>query len=107
MEIFFNTKKLAKLCNNKKEVCKKLGNKNAKFLLQRLSQLSAVDRLGDFKFDRPHALKGNLKNQFAITVFQGVRLTFLAIEPNTDSNGNIIWNAVTKININYIGDYHE
>jgi len=107
MEIFFNTKKLTKLCNKKGEANRKFGDKNAKFLFERLGQLKAVDQLGDFQFDSPHPLQGDKKAQFAITVFQGVRLTFFAIEPTKDEKNNIIWCEVNKIKINYIGDYHE
>ncbi len=107
MKIFFSTRKLEKLCNTKKEANKKFGDKNAKFLFKRLQQLKAVNQLGDFKFDKPHALKGSKKDQFAVTVFQGVRLTFFAIEPVKDESNNTIWKKVKKININFIGDYHE
>ncbi len=101
------SKRLEKLCNKKKEANKKFGDKNAKFLFKRLQQLNAVNQLGDFKFGKPHVLTGNKKDQFAITVFQGVRLTFFAIEPDRNESNNIIWKRVKKININYIGDYHE
>lgn len=107
MKISFNTKKLEELCNNSKKANKALGAKNAKFLFIRLAQLKSVNKLGDFKFDRPHPLKGGRKNQFAITIYAGFRLTFKAIEPNKTPSGDILWKEVTKINIVYIEDYHE
>jgi hypothetical protein len=106
MEIVFNTQKLAKLCNNGKEASKKLGSKNDKFLQKRLSQLEDVDQLGDFKFDNPHPLQGGKKEEFAITMYGGCRLTFKAVKPEY-SSCNFDWSSVTEINIVYIGDYHE
>ncbi|CAC9603688.1 hypothetical protein [uncultured Gammaproteobacteria bacterium] len=107
MEIYFDTKKLKELCDNSKKANKKLGVKNAKLLFKRLSQLKSVNKLGDFKFDRPHPLKGDRKTEFAITIYAGFRLTFKAKEPKKTPDGDTLWKEVTKINIVYIGDYHE
>ncbi len=107
MEIIFKTKKIAEFCNNSKVANHKLGSKNAKFLFKRLAQLKSVSKLGDFKFDAPHPLKGDRKTEFAVTIYAGFRLTFNAIEPTKTQNEDILWEEVTKINIVYIGDYHE
>lgn len=106
MEIGFNTRKLAKLCNESKKANKQLGVKNAKFLQIRLSQLEDVGQLGDFKFDSPHPLQGDKKTEFAITIYGGYRLTFKAIKPEYSEPG-FNWDSVTKINIVYIGNYHK
>lgn len=35
---------------------------------KRLAQLKSVNKLGDFKFDNPHPLKGDRKTEFTITI---------------------------------------
>lgn len=107
MEIFFNTKKLESLCNNDRAANKQLGAKNAKFLFKRLAELKSANQLGDFKFGKPHPLKGGRKTEFAVTIYAGFRLTFKTIEPNKTLDDNILWAELTKINIVYIGNYHE
>ena len=107
MEIFYNTKKIAGLCNDNKKSLKKFGEKATKGLLQRLTQLKAVSRLGDFKFDKPHPLKGNRLRQFAITVYGGLRIILEASEPSPMmEDGSIDWNNVEKIKIITVEDYH-
>ncbi len=106
MEIYCNTKKIANLCNNKQQAEKQLGTKNAKALFSRLIQLKSVNQLGEFKFDKPHPLKGERKTEFAITICAGYRLTFKAVKPEYNNTENFKWTEVTEINIVYIGDYH-
>jgi hypothetical protein len=106
MEIFFNTQKIKTLCNHQRAL-KKLGTDGGNSLKQRLTQLHSVEELGGFKFDNPHPLQGTKKSQFAITICAGLRLVFKAIEPKKADDGSILWQQVTKINIIFIGDYHE
>ena len=107
MEISFGTKKLQVLCNCKKQSTKQLGSDNAKQLFKRLTQLKAVSKLGDFKYDKPHPLQGERKKEFAVTICAGIRLTFEAQIDELKMHENIEWAEVKKIKIVYIGDYHE
>lgn len=107
MQITFNNKKIAKLCNSKNEAIKKIGSNYANDLIRVLNELHSASKLDDIHFGNPHPLKGNKLGQFAITIKAGVRIVFKASEPIPKNNDEAIdWKNVTKINIIFIGDYH-
>lgn len=87
---------------------KKLGSPCAKKLRRTLVRLNAIDELGGYSFGNPHPLKGSKKDQFSISLDGGYRLVFKALEPIPKAeDGSTDWQKVKKINIIFIGDYHE
>ena len=78
-----------------------------KLLHQRLSEIDAAGQLGDLKFGKPHPLKGKRKEEYAVTVLGGCRIIFKNADNSRNSNENFDWKIIKKVNIIYIGDYHE
>lgn len=107
MDIDFDTKKLKHNCEKEAKAIKEYGANYAKYLFKRLAQLRAVDKLGDFNFDKPHPLNGDKMGKFAITIHGKLRLIFEAQEPIPEAkDGSTDWRNVTKIKITSIEDYH-
>lgn len=109
MHINFESQKIRKLCENKREAETKLGSDSAKKLRSRLSDLDAASNVRELIAGRPHPLDRDRLGQFAIDLAGGKRLTF---KPNhdpvpEDEHGNINWADVTSITIVFIGDYHD
>lgn len=108
MDIYFNTKKIEKLCKNTGKADTRIGAKCAKILRQRLSQLAAVKTLGEIVYGKPHPLKGDRIGEFSISLEGGFRLVIKPIEPIPKTAKNAIdWKKVSNINIVFIGDYHD
>lgn len=111
MEITFDTKQLAKLCNSSKEMQARLGKRNADKLKQRLTELAAAETLEDMRHlpgARCHELSGNLKGKLAVDLVHPDRLVF---SPDHDpaptrAEGGLNWAEVTAVRIVGIGDYH-
>lgn len=111
MQIGFASKKVARLCNSENEMRAKLGPRDAKRLAQRLSELSAATTLEDMRplpAARCHELHGDRKGQLAVDLVDPKRLVF---EPDhnpvpTKPDGGLDWNAVTRIVVVEIVDYH-
>lgn len=109
MEINFKDKKLKDLCEQQSLAQRKLGTKMAQKLKVRLADLMAASSVSELVAGRPHPLMGDLAGQFALDLVQPQRLVF---EPNHEpiprtEDGGIDWSQVTRINILWIGDYHE
>ncbi len=91
---------------------RKLGDKVATSLQDRLTDLQAVACLADLSAIsgvRPHELKGDRAGQIAVDVTRSVRIVF---EPDHEPiqllpDGGIDRVRVTAITIVYVGDYHE
>lgn len=110
MEVAF-ARKVAKICNQEKEMRAKLGDRNAELLKRRLAELKASDALEDFRklpAARCHELKGDRKGELAIDLVHPKRLIFIPDhEPiPTKPDGGLDWSAVTSVLITEIVDYH-
>lgn len=111
LEITFDTKQLAKLCNSSKEMRAGLGKRNADKLKQRLNELAAAETLEDMRHlpgPRCHELTGKLKGKLAVDLVHPYRLVF---SPDHDpvptrTDGGLNWAEVTGIRIDAIVDYH-
>ena len=112
MEIYFLTKKLQKLCSSKQEMKKrKLGNKLASKLKQRLAELESSEFLEDMKYikaARCHELKGDRKGEFSVDLEHPFRLIF---KPYNDpipykNDGGLDWSRIDSIVIIEVVDYH-
>lgn len=100
MKVIFNNTKLRKLCEEKS---------SSKKLRARLADLNAVKCVQDLVYGKPHPLKGDRTDQFALYLEGAERLVF---EPSNDpsplrADGSIDWAKVTEICIIFIGDYHD
>ena len=109
MEIYFKTKKLAKVLNNRNLLERNYG-KSAKKIKNRLDDLAMVDNLQDAMHlpGRHHPLTGDRKGQFACDLEHPFRLIYEpANEPlPIDENKALIYKEVTIIEIIEVTDYH-
>ncbi|MBA2883165.1 proteic killer suppression protein [Desulfosalsimonas propionicica] len=111
MEIYFKTKRLAKICNNQKEAIKIHGTKMAAKLGQRMFELNAAKSLKDISRLPParcHQLSGNRQNQFSVDLEHPFRLLFIpANEPLPRlPDGGFDLEKITEIEIIAIIDTH-
>ncbi len=111
MEITFSSRRIAKLCNSAKEMRAKLGDRNAKLLQQRLSEMKAADNLDDLgklPGARCHELKGDRQGQLAVDLAHPKRLVFEAADnpKPRKPDGGLDWQRVTKVEVLEIVDYH-
>ncbi|MBS0607138.1 MAG: killer suppression protein HigA [Verrucomicrobia bacterium] len=109
MEIFFSDDKLQELCENDKQMTKKLGKIRAQKLKRRIADLRAASSVSDLVAGRPHPLKYKLKDAYAIDLTDMIRLIFesanIPIPRNNDET--VDWKNVTMVRIVSIEDYHE
>jgi proteic killer suppression protein len=111
MVIYFKTKKLQKICNNRTESIKKFGPKMARKLQQRLMELKAASCLDDISRVPPprcHQLSGNRIGQLSVDLEHPYRLLFIPANnpiPVTQ-DGGLEWAKVTEIEIVEIADTH-
>lgn len=111
MEIDFTSKKLAKQLTDPLEMVKSYGKDKAKRLKQRMEELRSVTSLAElraFPQANCHELTGKSKGFLALDISRNWRLIF---SPNhqptpTKSDGGLDWEAVTKVLIESIEDYH-
>jgi len=111
MVIYFKTKKLQKICNNRTESIKKFGPKMARKLQQRLMELKAASCLDDISRVPPprcHQLSGNRNGQVSVDLEHPYRLLFIpANNPiSVTQDGGLEWAKVTEIEIVEIADTH-
>ena len=114
MEVFFKTKKLAKLFNSDRELRRAYGARNADLIRECLDDLGAAERLVDMRAlpqhkHRLHQLTGNLKGTFSLDVEHPCRLLFL---PDHDpvprlADGGIDEAEVTAVEVQGIRDTHD
>jgi proteic killer suppression protein len=109
MEIRFRDKRLRELCEQSALAEKRLGAACARKLKLRLQALEAVTCVTKLVAGNPHPLKGDRAGQFALDLAGGRRLVFGPDhEPcPTHPDGGIDWSCVTRICIEFIGDYHD
>lgn len=111
MEIYFHSKKLMKICSEKKEAVKAVGENNAGKLMQRLMELKAAHSLDDISNLPParcHELTGNLKGHFSVDINKNYRLLFIpANDPIPMKNdGGFDKKRITEIEVISIEDTH-
>ena len=110
MEISYKNKKLEKQLTDPITMIKTFGQL-AKKINQRLKDLSGAENLCIFRnlpAARCHELTGDRNGELSVDVSVNYRLIF---EPKHDpipkkDDGGLNWNAVTRIQINEIEDYH-
>lgn len=111
MDIVFEDKQFALLCNNLRLLERKNGRQRAKLIQQRLNALLAAEVLEDMRHvpGKCHELRHNRAGQFAMNLDGPYRLVFEpANEPfPTRPDGGIDWNKVTAVRILGVEDYHE
>ncbi|MEK6749521.1 MAG: killer suppression protein HigA [Pseudomonadota bacterium] len=108
MNISFIDADIAELCKQSKVATRKLGAESAKKLQRRLSELFAASVVTDLVAGRPHPLERDRAGQFAVDLYRGYRLIFIATQqpPPTKADGSIDWAQVDDITIIEAGDYH-
>lgn len=110
LEISFETAKLAKLCGSEKKLRGKYGPRQAGLIQQRLLDLAAAETLAVMRLlpGRCHELKGDFAGQLAMDLVHPDRLVFRPDhDPVPKKDGALIWEAITKIEVVGIGDYHN
>lgn len=110
MDVDFESKKLADLCNSEKALTARFGKNVAKRVGRRLQDLLSVDTLEDM---RPlpgdcHELKGSRAGQLSLDVSGGLSLVFI---PSQDPaprkpDGGLDWREVDGVTVISIEDYH-
>lgn len=111
MDVTFVGKKLREECNDQRLLQKRHGQKRAKRILQRLSDLRAAKVLEDMRNipGRCHELRHDRAGQFSLDLDHPYRLIF---EPANEPvprkpDGGINWHKVTVIKILGVEDTHE
>ena len=111
MDIFFKTRKLAKVFNSERELRKQYGDRMARTIAIRLAVLKHARTLSMVPVtppDRRHRLAGKRKEQYAVDLVHPHRLVF---EPRRGSVGagndaDHDTGGVTAITIVEVIDYH-
>jgi len=111
MLIGFNDLEVEKICKNEKYANKKLGQKVAFKLFQRLEWLKAANNLhifnDQYKFLRIHKLKDKYKNCYAIDITERYRIIFYPCDEegiyNEDDFRYISIITIMEVN-NHYGD---
>ena len=104
MEIYFNNKKIENVFNSFNTLSKKHGDKQAKKIIQRISEFAAAESLNDIKMlnaPRLHLLSGKLKGFWAVDLIHPFRLILEPLDGNTED-----LRTVTRVKIIEIIDYH-
>lgn len=111
MNILFRSKKLEKVCNDKRLSTQEYGAEIAKKLHQRLNELRASETLANFcrlPAPRCHALSNNRAGKFAADLKHPFRLI---LEPAENPlprkrDGGVDLSKITTIRILEVVDYH-
>ncbi|AOZ93318.1 type II toxin-antitoxin system RelE/ParE family toxin [Paenibacillus crassostreae] len=111
MNIYFKDSKIEKAMNNERESIKTWGPDNARKIRTRMSELHAADNLSQLSHVPPsrlHALTGNRKDQFSITVKEPFRIIFEALNDPVPRllDGGIDKTRITEIMIIEVVNYH-
>jgi len=111
MEILYRSERLKTVCSKKDLMIRRLGERNARRLMQRLTELADADCLEDMRYypaAQCHELKADRQGQLAVDLVHPQRLVFA---PDHDpaprkSDGGLDWGKVKRICILEIVDYH-
>jgi len=109
MEIEFTSSGLRTLCEKTRLMNRKLGAVCARKLRTRLADLRAATTVAELAAGRPHPLKGEGLGRFALDLHAGDRLVFESVDEPVpvNENGSIAWERVARIQVVFIGDYHD
>ena len=111
MDIFFKTRKLARVFNSERELQRQYGDRMARTIATRLAVLKHAPKLSMVPVtppDRRHKLAGKRKGQYAVDLVHPYRLVF---EPHRDSGDtrqltDASAGGVTSITVVEVIDYH-
>ena len=108
MQITYASKTIQRLCEEDKHQRKQLGEKRAKRLKARLSELRAVENVSQLRLGRPHALTADRAGQYSVDLDGPMRLLFESTDqpPPTLPAGGINWQQVNSVRLLEIGDTH-
>lgn len=111
MNVYYETRKLQKLCDSFKEAQRQMGQASAKKLVMRLQELLAASTLADIRSTPPqrlHQLRGG-SEEFAVMLHGGDRLVFRVGESPVPRlpDGGIDRGSVRSVVVTFAGDYHE
>ncbi len=112
MDVTFESRRLAKLCNKPKKLAKKFGHQRAKEIkialddLQGAPSLAEIDELPQWRL---HTLAGDQAGGYSIDIDNQYRIWFRItdIERIRDENGYVDYSQVTSIEIYFVGDPHD
>ena len=111
MNVYYDSRKLQKLCDSTKEAQRQLGQPTAKKLSLMLAQLMAASCLADIPITPPprlHQLKRGAAEEFAVMLHGGDRLVFRVGEPVPRlPDGGVDKGLVQTVVITFVGDYHD
>lgn len=111
MDILFKNSQLEKTFNTFDRLVKKHGQKRAKLIIQRLSELRAMSDLSVAR-KLPHLgcheLKGDRRDELAVNLDHPYRLVFTVEQSPypTKEDGGLDWSRVHTIQIERVEDYH-
>lgn len=111
MDICFRNSKLEKEFNDERALRAHRGERQAKLIMRRLSEMKAAECLAVLRTlpgNRCHELTGNLKGQLSVDLDGPYRLIF---EPANDPipvlpSGGLDWDKTTKVIILGVLDTH-
>ena len=110
MNVYYDTRKLQRVCDSPTEAQRQLGPASAKKLSFRLKELVAASCLADISTAPPprlHQLKSGPTEEFAVMLHGGDRLVFRVGEPVPRlPDGGVDKSLVRAIVITFVGDYH-
>lgn len=111
MDIVFKNSKLAKEFADQKTLTLNRGDRQAKLIMRRLSEISAADSLDVLRQipgARCHELTGDLQGQLSVDLLHPYRLIFVpANEPCPRlPEGGLDWKNVTSVRILGVQDTH-
>ncbi|KNZ70222.1 hypothetical protein Tfer_1098 [Thermincola ferriacetica] len=109
MYIDYKDKKFEKLCQDKRKLIRKYGPQNARKIVQRMNELTAIESLGlmlEFRIGRCHQLKENLKGMFALDLEHPLRLIFEPIFEEEANLNQVDYYKVKKVRVVGVFDYH-
>src|SRR6266446_3873509 len=109
IEISFANTKLRNLCEQEKTAKKALGDLGAKKLKIRLADLRAASNVGELVTGRPHPLKGDRAGQLALDL-QGADRLVIKVENDPIpklQDGAVDWAQVNKVQVVFVGNYHD
>ena len=101
MDITYTSKKLEKICENKKVAVKTYGPDMAKKITMRLNEIGASDTVEEmiqYQIGRCHALVGDRQGEYAVDLVQPFRLIFTKDDETKQ---------IKVVKIMEITDYHK
>lgn len=112
MEIYFNSRKVAKVFNSRAQIERTYGRDRGKFLMRRLNELEAAECLADMRClpqARCHELKGNRKGEVSVDILGPWRLTLQPADDPvpTKPDGGLDWAEVRAVIIIGVEDTHD